>query len=202
MKNLLYLCSLILAICFFSCQKTANSIDAEINNDSISPVDSLSLYLQRIDSINNSGELRHLHVYELGKLKSIFFKVYQLESSKDTMEYIILKKDCGGEYYYSWVETPLLLQEVKYFIDAIDTVAYHYDRKVDHEERYIYITKRDIRLFSENDNSSSNKWSVSLSVDYNRSNSHINITKEELNELKLLLKKGEEMILDLKRKRM
>ena len=95
-----------------------------------------------------------------------------------------------------------MLQEVKYFIDAIDTVAYHYDRKVDHEERYIYITKRDIRLFSENDNSSSNKWSVSLSVDYNRSNSHINITKEELNELKLLLKKGEEMILDLKRKRM
>ena len=50
MKNLLYLCSLILAICFFSCQKTANSIVAEINNDSISPVDSLSLYLQRIDS--------------------------------------------------------------------------------------------------------------------------------------------------------
>ncbi len=198
-KKLIIELLVILPLCICSCGNpniTAPTSNEEVV-DSIQN-DSLASYLLRLDSINSySGELKHLNVYKLGKLKSISFEVYCIESKSDTVEYINLRKDCGGEYFYDWEDALLLAEEVKYFVAAIDTVLANYDRAVSNEERYVYVTKDDIRLMSENENKNG-KWEANLSVDYRKKNSSISLSKEDFEKLKELLLAGEKKVKELR----
>lgn len=198
MKKILFILWIVLPLCFNSCGNSVTPASTEEVKDSIQ-TDTLKAYLQRLDSINNSGELRHLNVFKLGKLKSIEFEVYSIESKSDTLEYINLRKDCGGEYYYDWENAMLLAEEVKYFITAIDTIYSNFDRPVNNEERYVYITNDDIRFYSENENKKDGKWSASLSVDYRKKNSSITIAKEDFTTLKNLLLAGEKKIKEIRK---
>ena len=182
-----------------SCGNSATqALETESEKDSVQ-TDTLAVYMHKLDSINNSGELRHLNVYKLGKMKSIEFEVISIESQSDTVEYINLRKDCGGEYYYDWENALLLSEEVKYFVTAIDTISANFERPVANEERYVYVTRDDIRLYSENENKSGGKWSASLSVDYRKKNSSISISKEDFGTLKSMLKKGEQKIKEIRK---
>lgn len=201
MKKLFFLLWVMLPLFIGSCgnSKVDDTPTNEEARDSVQN-DSLTTYMQRLDSINSySGELRHLNVYKLGKMKSIEFEVYSIESKSDTVEYINLRKDCGGEYYYDWENAMLLAEEVKFFVEAIDTVLANFDRAVSNEERYVYITKDDIRLITENENKNG-KWIASLSVDYRKKNSYISLSKEDFETLKNMLLAGEKKVKELRSK--
>jgi len=198
MKKIFFLLCVALPFCFISCGNSVSSSAKSGGGDSVFS-DTLQAYLHRLDSLRSSGELRHLNVYKLGKLKSIEFEVYSIESKIDTLQYINLRKDCGGEYYYDWEDATLLVEEVKYFISAIDTINANFDRSVKNEERYVYITNDDIRLFSENENKADGKWEASLSVDYSKKNSSISMSKEDFITLKNLLQAGEKKIRELRK---
>ena len=126
-------------------------------------VDSLAIALHEVDSILNSGQLAHLDVYEIGKIKNISISVQKASAGDWSTSWINLRKDCGGEYYYSWEDARLLYDECPYFIKAINTILSNRDREVDHEERYAYMTKDDIRVFAYA--KSGNAWTIELSVD-------------------------------------
>jgi hypothetical protein len=111
-----------------------------------------------------------------------------------------LRKDCGGDYYFDWENASLLADEVKYFVSAIDTISANLDRTVQNEERYVYITKDDIRLFSSNETPGGGRWSTSLSVDYRKSNSYIIIGKDDLYSLRSMLLTGEQKISELRKR--
>ena len=159
-------------------------------------VDTLLAYLQKIDSLRNNGHLFHIDVYEIGKLKSVYFDVYNITSKGESAQYLNLKKDCGGQYYYDWEDAVLLQGEIKYFLAAADTIIANFDRPANHEERYIYVTNDDIRLFSsawEN-----RKWSANLSVDYKKKDATITLERSDLDSLKKLLINGEKKIISLR----
>ncbi|MBQ6378517.1 MAG: hypothetical protein IJJ56_06950 [Prevotella sp.] len=199
MKKNIFLFVAITIICY-SCGNSSVSTAAMSEVADSAQTDTLAMYMQKLDSINNSGKLRHLNIYKLGKMKSIEFQVVSIESESDTVEYINLRKDCGGEYYYDWENASLLAEEVKFFVTAIDTIAANFDKTVANEERYVYITRDDIRLFSANETAGSGKWSADLSVDYHKKNSYININKDDFSALKTLLLKGEQKIKEIRKR--
>ena len=173
--------------------------EGETTNDTLL-CDSLSMYMQRLDSINNySGSLLHLNIYKIGKLKSLEFEVFSVESEGVSVEYLNIKKDCGDEYYYDWENAKLLAEEIKYFNIAIDTILANIDRPVSNEERYVYLSKDDIRLISVNENKGG-KWTTSLSVDYTKKNSSIYLSKDDFMTLKKILSQGEDKINELRNK--
>lgn len=190
MKKIALIISLLVSL-FISCGTGSSKSDSEESNDS-TKVDSLKAYFHKIDSLKNNGQLFHLDIYEIGKLGSIYFDVYNITSGGDSAQYLNLKKDCGGEYYYDWEDAILVEGEIKYLLAAVDTVLANFDRACNHEERYVYITKDDIRLFSsawEDHN-----WSASLSVDYQKKDASVKLGKEDLQKLKKLLIEGEKKI--------
>lgn len=78
-------------------------------NDSIAndtAVDSLALALSRLDSIQSKGKLVHFDTWKIGNLKSIEVQAQKFSSDNDSIVFITLRKDCGGEYYYSWEGMP------------------------------------------------------------------------------------------------
>lgn len=155
-------------------------------------VDSLAIALHEVDSILNSGQLAHLDVYEIGKIKNISISVQKASAGDWSTSWINMRKDCGGEYYYSWEDARLLYDECPYFIKAINTILSNRDRKVDHEERYAYMTKDDIRVFAYA--KSGNAWTIELSVDYHKQNSTITLANKDVEELINLIQKGQEKI--------
>ena len=179
---------------FISCGSGSENTETKEPIDTIK-VDSLMAYFNMIDSLSHKGQLCHIDVYEIGKLGSIYFDVYNLSSDKTSAQYLNLKKDCGGSYYYDWESSKLIREEIKYFLNAIDTVMANMERTCDHEERYIYVTNDNIRLYSLG--KEGKPWSVELSIDFTKSYSSISVKKDELLILKDLLKKGEEKILSL-----
>ena len=155
-------------------------------------VDSLAIALHEVDSILNSGQLAHLDVYEIGKIKNISISVQKASAGDWSTSWINLRKDCGGEYYYSWEDARLLYDECPYFIKAINTILSNREREVDHEERYAYMTKDDIRVFAYA--KSGNAWTIELSVDYHKQNSTITLANKDVEELINLIQKGQEKI--------
>mgnify|MGYP003445029194 CR=1 FL=1 len=155
-------------------------------------VDSLAIALHEVDSILNSGQLAHLDVYEIGKIKNISISVQKASAGDWSTSWINLRKDCGGEYYYSWEDARLLYDECPYFIKAINTILSNRDREVDHEERYAYMTKDDIRVFAYA--KSGNAWTIELSVDYHKQNSTIALANKDVEELINLIQKSQEKI--------
>lgn len=155
-------------------------------------VDSLAIALHEVDSILNSGQLAHLDVYEIGKIKNISISVQKASAGDWSTSWINLRKDCGGEYYYSWEDARLLYDECPYFIKAINTILSNREREVDHEERYSYMTKDDIRVFAYA--KSGNAWTIELSVDYHKQNSTITLANKDVEDLINLIQKSQEKI--------
>ena len=155
-------------------------------------VDSLAIALHEVDSILNSGQLAHLDVYEIGKIKNISISVQKASAGDWSTSWINLRKDCGGEYYYSWEDARLLYDECPYFIKAINTILSNREREVDHEERYAYMTKDDIRVFAYA--KSGNAWTIELSVDYHKQNSPITLANKDVEDLINLIQKSQEKI--------
>lgn len=75
----------------------------------------------------------------------------------------------------------MLYGECQYFTNAINTIQSNRERAVDHEERYAYIAKDDIRIFSHA--KSGNVWTVELSVDYHKQNSTITLSGKDVEDL-------------------
>lgn len=74
-------------------EKSANE---SIANDSA--VDSPALALSRLDSIQSKGQLVHFDTWEIGNLKGIEVQAQKFSSENDSIMFITLRKDCGGEY--------------------------------------------------------------------------------------------------------
>lgn len=197
MKRLVTILSFLPLLTLCSC---GNNKTESTKNDapkSEVPVDSLAIALHELDSLLNCGTLIHLDVYEIGKLKSVSIAVHKLTVADRDYSYINFRKDCGGEYYYSWEDAMLLNDECKYLLNALNTIMQNNKRAVDHEERYAYSTKDDIAVYATSDKSGSN-WTMRFSVDYNKSNSSITLTGEEMGTLKELILKAQEKIAELK----
>jgi hypothetical protein len=196
--KLLLVCSVSLLFGLFSCTTTVNKNQPTNETTTEEPVvtetqiDSIALALHELDSIMNSGQLVHLDVYELGKLKSVSVSVQKITSVDHSLTYINFRKDCGGEYYYSWEDARLLTEECPYFLDAMNVIIENKTREVDHEERYAYITKDNMRLFSTAN--PGKKWNIELSVDYRKQNSTVTMSDKELEELRDLIIKGQQKI--------
>ena len=122
----------------------------------------------------------------------ISISVQKASAGDWSTSWINLRKDCGGEYYYSWEDARLLYDECPYFIKAINTILSNREREVDHEERYAYMTKDDIRVFAYA--KSGNAWTIELSVDYHKQNSTITLANKDVEDLINLIQKSQEKI--------
>ena len=171
-----------------SCNQSGNSTAANDKQD-VAEIDSLAQQLHYIDSLYNSGSLIHLDSYKLGKLKSIDVSVKSIDVEGVTVQHINLRKEIGNYYYSYWEDARLLPGECQYLIKAIETIKSNLHRETNHEERYAYITKDSIRILATNDGSGA-KWTVNLSVNYQKEGAEITISEEELDTFVDLIKQG------------
>ena len=167
-------------------------------NDSIvndTAVDSLSLALSRLDSIQSKGQLVHFDTWKIGNLKSIEVQAQKFSSDNDSIVFITLRKDCGGEYYYSWEDAFIFPKELPSLYEAVNTIKSNLNRATDHNEKYTYTTKDNVVIFAENPGKG---WSLKLSVDAHKSNSYINLTSAELDNFVQLLQQANKKLDELK----
>lgn len=167
-------------------------------NDSIvndTTVDSLSLALSRLDSIQSKGKLVHFDTWKIGNLKSIEVRAQKFSSDNDSIVFITLRKDCGGEYYYSWEDAFIFQKELPSLYEAVNTIKSNLNRATDHNEKYAYTTKDNVVIFAENPGKG---WSLKLSVDAHKSNSYINLTPTELDNFVQLLQQANKKLDELK----
>lgn len=183
----------------FSCGgNSSNGENSSNDNDSISSTqeaDSLAALIQTLDSISNSGSLVHYDIYKIGKLKGIEISVQKVAVDTTNISYINLRKDCGGEYYYSWEDAMIFSKELPSLYSAISTIKSNLGRTVDHEERYAYVTKDNIALLASCE--SGNNWATRFSVDSRKSNSVVNLSSSEIETLLDLIKKAETKLKDV-----
>lgn len=106
MKKILIIVTIAVLALSTACGGGQTGSDGEKSaNDSIAndtAVDSLALALSRLDSIQSEGQLVHFDTWKIGNLKSIEIQAQKFSSENDSIVFITLRKDCGGEYYYSW----------------------------------------------------------------------------------------------------
>lgn len=192
MKKLIYFLLISIPILCFSCGGTqANNHSIETNDivPTEEQVDSLATLLQALDSLTNSGDLVHFDIYQIGKIKGIEVSVQKVSVDTTNIAYINLRKDCGGEYYYSWEDAMIFSKELPAFYSATSKIKENLNRTVDHEERYVYVTKDNIALYSSAEPNKS--WTTRLSVDSHKSNSSVNLTTNEIDMLLNLIKQAE-----------
>lgn len=201
MKKLLYLFLFILPLSIVGCGGGTNSGDGDsINNDSIAAIheaDSLATLIQTLDSINNSGQLVHYDIYQIGKMKGIEISVQKVSVDTTQISFINLRKDCGGEYYYSWEDAMIFSKELPSLYSAITTIQRNLNRQVDHEERFAYVTKDNIAILAAAEPNKS--WSTRFSVDSHKSNSTVNLTNNEIETLVGLIKQAESKLKDIEK---
>ena len=182
----------------FGCNPANNS--SEVSSDcAVKTVDSLALQLHQLDSLYNSGSLIHIDIYQIGKLKSIEFSVQSISVEQTNIYFINLRKDCGNDYYYSWEDARILPAECPYLMKAIDIIKQNWKRETDHEERYAYITKDDIRLFASTDGGGA-KWRTALSVDYRKDRSEITLNEEDMESFISYINMGLNKIAEISKK--
>lgn len=191
MKEIIFIFTVVLLSLSTACsggQNGPNNLTP--SNDSIANetvVDSLAITLNRLDSIQNKGQLVHFDTWKIGNLKSVEIQVQKFSSNNKSIVFINLRKDCGGEYYYSWENAHLFQEELPYLYEAINTIKNNLNRETDHNEKYAYSTKDNIVVFAEN---LGKGWNLKLSVDANNSNAYINLTAAELDKLLELLQQA------------
>lgn len=200
MKKILYFFFIAIALSLYSCGgNSSGSAKDEGANDSIineQEADSLATLIQTLDSISNSGSLVHYDIYKIGKLKGIEISVQKVAVDTTQISYINLRKDCGGEYYYSWEDAMIFSKELPSLYSAISTIKDNLSRAVDHEERYAYVTKDDIALLASCESGSN--WSTRFSVDSRKSNSVVNLSSTEIDTLLDLIKQAESKLQQIK----
>lgn len=172
---------------------TNNAKTDSIANDTA--VDSLAIALSRLDSIQSKGQLVHFDTYKIGNLKSVEVQAQKFSSENDSIVFITLRKDCGGEYYYSWEDAFIFQKELPSLYEAIATIKSNLNRTTDHNEKYAYTTKDNVVILAENPGKG---WNLKLSVDAHRSNSHISLTPAELDQLVQLLKQADNKLNEIK----
>ena len=172
---------------------TNSSKTDSIANDTA--VDSLTLVLNRLDSIQSKGQLVHFDTYKIGNLKSVEVQAQKFSSENDSIVFITLRKDCGGEYYYSWEDAFIFQKELPSLYEAVNTIKSNLNRATDHNEKYAYTTKDNVVIFAENPGKS---WNLKLSVDAHKSNSHISLTPAELDQFVQLLQKANNKLNEIK----
>ncbi|WP_298027730.1 hypothetical protein [uncultured Alistipes sp.] len=167
-------------------------------NDSIAndtAVDSLAIALSRLDSIQSKGQLVHFDTWKIGNLKGVEVQAQKFSSENDSIVFITLRKDCGGEYYYSWEDAFIFQKELPSLYEAINTIKSNLNRKTDHNEKYAYTTKDNVVVFAENPGKG---WNLKLSVDAHKSNAYINLTTAELDKLVELLQQANNKLDEIK----
>lgn len=167
-------------------------------NDSIvndTAVDSLAIALSRLDSIQSKGQLVHFDTWKIGNLKGVEIQAQKFSSENDSIVFITLRKDCGGEYYYSWEDAFIFQKELPSLYEAINTIKSNLNRETDHNEKYAYSTKDNVMVYAENPGKG---WSLELSVDAHKSNSYINLNTAELDKLVELLQQANKKLDEIK----
>lgn len=193
MKKLLYLFILIFPLAIAGCGggKSTNETTSPVNDSLASQqeVDSLATLIRTLDSISNSGALVHYDIYQIGKIKGIEVSVQKVSVDTTQIAYINLRKDCGGEYYYSWEDAKIFSKELPSLYSTISSIQGNLNRVVDHEERFVYVTKDDIAFLATAEPNKS--WVTRFSVDSRKSNSTVNISNSEIETLIGLIKQAE-----------
>lgn len=178
--------SLPMLVMLTGCNGTSK--ESNPTNDSIQVeqlVDSVALALSRLDSIQEQGKLVHFDTWKIGSLKGVEVQAQKFSSDNDSIVFITLRKDCGGEYYYSWEDAFIYPKELPSLYEAVNTIKSSLNRTTDHNEKYAYFTKDNVAILAEN---SGKGWSLKLSVDTHKSNSYINVTLAELEKFVELLR--------------
>lgn len=200
MKKILYFIFIAVALSLFNCGGNSSNSGKgnNINESNINEqeADSLATLIQTLDSINNSGSLVHYDIYKIGKLKGIEISVQKVAVDTTQISYINLRKDCGGEYYYSWEDAMIFAKELPSLYSAISTIKDNLIRTVEHEERYAYVTKDDIALLASCESGSN--WATRFSVDSRKSNSVVNLSSSEIDTLLDLIKEAENKLNEIK----
>lgn len=193
MKKLLYLFLFVFPLAIVGCGggKSASGSNSPDDESIVlqHEADSLASLIQTLDSINNSGELVHSDIYQVGKIKGVEISVHKVSVDTTQIVYINLRKDCGGEYYYSWEDAMIFSKELPSLYSAISTIQGNLNRAVDHEERFAYVTKDNIAFLASAEPNKS--WSTRFSVDSHKSNSTVNLTNGEIETLVGLIKQAE-----------
>lgn len=167
-------------------------------NDSIAndtAVDSIAIALSRLDSIQSKGQLVHFDTWKIGNLKGVEVQAQKFSSENDSIVFITLRKDCGGEYYYSWEDAFIFQKELPSLYEAINTIKSNLNRETDHNEKYAYTTKDNVVVYAENPGKG---WNLKLSVDAHKSNAYINLTTAELDKLVELLQQANNKLNEIK----
>lgn len=191
MRNIILIITITVLIFSTACSGGAKVSDGEKPaNDSIvnaTAVDSLALVLSRLDSIQSKGQLVHFDTWKIGNIKGVEVQAQKFSSENDSIVFITLRKDCGGEYYYSWEDAFIFQKELPSLYDAVNSIKTNLNRETDHNEKYAYTTKDNVMVFAENPGKG---WNLKLSVDSHKSNSYINLTPAELDRFVELLKQA------------
>ncbi len=199
MKKIIPILTVALLAISTACGEGSKSNDSAISaNDSIAndtAVDSLAIALNRLDSIQSKGQLVHFDTWKIGNLKGVEVQAQKFSSENDSIVFITLRKDCGGEYYYSWEDAFIFQKELPSLYEAINTIKSNLNRETDHNEKYAYTTKDNVVVYAENPGKG---WNLKLSVDAHKSNSYINLTTAELDKLVELLQQANKKLDELK----
>lgn len=199
MKKIIPILTVALLAISTACGGWTKSNDSTITeNDSIAndmAVDSLAIALSRLDSIQSKGQLVHFDTWKIGNLKSVEVQAQKFSCENDSIVFITLRKDCGGEYYYSWEDAFIFQKELPSLYEAINTIKSNLNRETDHNEKYAYTTKDNVVVYAENPGK---KWNLKLSVDAHKSNSYVNLTAAELDKLVELLQQANNKLDEIK----
>lgn len=199
MKKIIPILTVALLALSTACGGGSKGNDSTISaNDSIAndtAVDSLAIALNRLDSIQSKGQLVHFDTWKIGNLKGVEVQAQKFSSENDSIVFITLRKDCGGEYYYSWEEAFIFQKELPSLYEAINTIKSNLNRETDHNEKYAYTTKDNVVVYAENPGKG---WNLKLSVDAHKSNAYINLSTAELDKLVELLQQANKKLDEIK----
>ena len=189
---------LAIQLCFLSCSNNKNANGYEENADSV------ALRLRLIDSLRNSGTYHHLEGWNIGRIVDNGYKKYEILADRHSVDINVNKLSLKTDTFYFlqltyWesssyterVEAKLVdIEELKYFYSAIDDIKKQYGKDTDHYERYEYQTKSGVVL-SLRRLINSDYWELKFCS--------IDISKDDLDELRKILKQTENKIEELKK---
>ncbi len=182
MKNITLF--LLFMICVFSCNSNQKTDNNKQNTDSTLNA------IQSIDSILHSGNLLHIDYYPVGEMTHFNFTVVKIENKSDKIHFLEI-----DEQYYNYginISAYMMPNEIKYFIEAIDSIKTIANKKINHHEEYVYNTKGKVALkYHMFDNEYK---SLRLSADYSNYNAESFISETDLDTLRIILSKAQEKL--------
>lgn len=195
-KVMAFACILMASYCFFSCDSRTAS------NSSEEKADSITAKLKYIDSLRNSGTYYHLESWDIGRIIDNGYKKYESIADRHSVEIYVNKLSVKADTLYylqlSYWESSYSerreskivdIEELKSFYNAIDDIKQQYGKDTNHYELYLYQTKAEASL-SLRRLINSDYWDLKLCS--------IDISKDDLDELKNLLKKAEKKVSEMK----